>query len=93
MWKNMRNNGEKELLVSYELFDFITLFSIKNDDDTTYYNILGIPVLQVREIRKGISLFNTRYYLFGFPVAETDLDLSENDDNTAETEKYFDIES
>jgi len=77
----MKNNNQKQLIAAYELFDFISLFSIKTDYVTTSYNVLGIPLWKVRECKENEpDIYKTKYYFLGLPVAEISEKLSITDD-------------
>ncbi|MBQ9270836.1 MAG: hypothetical protein IJ218_01035 [Alphaproteobacteria bacterium] len=78
----------EDTTVSHELFGLIPLFSITTDGDFTIYVIIGLPIWIVQHsVNYKKKMKTTRYYLFGFPVAEID-DEVENDEK-ADIDRYF----
>ena len=76
----MLKKSSKQITTSYDLFDFISLFSITTDYETTEYKILGLPIWKTKKIKnKNTGEFKTRYYLCGIPLTEV-CDKYEEDD-------------
>lgn len=66
----MQNNVSKIVLISFELFDFIPLWRVITDYETTVYSLLGFPVWKKREIANQQSAVCKKYYFLGIPIAE-----------------------
>lgn len=66
-----QDKNAKEIILVYELFDKIPLFSITTDYESVYYKIFGISIWKTLEIKDVCTRkFKKRYYLLCLPILE-----------------------
>lgn len=90
MKNKQKTDISQSTTVSHELFGLIPLFSTTKDGELTIYKILGLPVWIVQRIvNHRYNNVITRHYLFGIPVAETDVEIEDDEPDNEDHEEYF----